>query len=86
MLVLAKAFHDVFLGSITGFGLRLGCLEFIVFLEKRANYNGNFALHLQLVSAHPLQKVRNMTINRIKIVFVLRRCAAIRQKGFHVHC
>lgn len=43
---------------------------------------------LPLVSAciaFPLQKVRNMKIDRIWFVFV-RRCAAIRWKGFYVHC
>lgn len=60
-----------------------------MFLEKRLDYNGNFAQQLLLVSACialSLQQDRNMKINRIKFVFVIRRCAAIRRKGFHVHC
>lgn len=47
-------------------------------------------LHSSCCSSLPvsplLQNVKNMTIKIIKFVGFIRRCAATRQKGFHVRC
>lgn len=87
--MLAKAFPDTSLGHYYRFQIETGLLGNHCVPGKWANYNGNLAQQLPLVSAYivfSLKKVRNMKIYRIKSVFVIRRYAAIRQKYFHVQC
>lgn len=87
--MLAKAFPDTSLGHYYRFQIETGLLGNHCVPGKWANYSGNLAQQSSLVSAcivFSLQEVRSMKINGIKSVFVIRRYAAIRQKGFHVYC
>lgn len=87
MLVLAKAFHSASSGLPYGLQIETGLLRIHRVPRKRARLQQHFAQHLLLVSTciALLQNVKNMTIKIIKFVGFIR-CAATRQKGFHVHC